>query len=315
MVHVFGGLFLGWTLGANDAANVFGTGVASGSVRFRTAVLLTALFALLGAALEGWRCMGTLGSLGEMVPRLALVATLSAGLTLLALTYLALPASASQAVVGALIGVGVWNGTANFAPLLKVGACWVATPLGGAVLAFALYHLLGRAFNRFVKGVRLFDVLIRWSILAAGCYGAYALGANNVANATGPFVSAGLLDPLPAALLGGAAIGLGAITFSGPVMRTVGARITPLGPLGGLIAILAMGITVHVFTCIGVPVSTSQAIVGAVAGIGLVRGIHGVNRRMLLKVGAGWLATPFLAGLLAYDAVALWAEIARSFGG
>lgn len=311
MYQVSGGVVLGWTLGANDAANVFGTGVAAGAVRFRTAVFLTAAFALLGAVLEGPRCMTTLNSLSELVPRLAFLATISAGLTMVLLTFLSLPASTSQAIVGALIGIGLGNQTANLQPLIKVAACWAATPVGGAVTAYVLYRLVGWLMRRYAKGVSRFDQIIRWGILIAGCYGAYTLGANNVANATGPFVGAGMLDPLSASVIGGLSIGLGAITYSRAVMTTVGARITALGPLAALIAILAEAVTVHAFTLLAIPVSTSQAVVGCVAGIGLVRGVHAVSRKTLVKIFAGWLATPLIAGAAAFAGAEIWAAAIR----
>ncbi|MHC4777217.1 MAG: inorganic phosphate transporter [Planctomycetota bacterium] len=309
MYRLTGGVLLGWTLGANDSANVFGPGVASGAIRFRLATILTAAFALAGALLEGPRCMVTLSKLSDLVPFLAFIASVAAGLTMLALTLLSLPASTSQAIVGALVGVGLYNGTANGGPLIKILICWAATPIGGALFGFVLYIVVGKLANRFVSGISRFDTFIRWGIVIAGCYGAYSLGANNVANSTGPFVGAGLITPFTACLVGGLSIGFGAITFSRSVMITVGSRITSLGPLAALIAILAQALTVHFFTCVGVPVSTSQAVVGAVAGIGLVRGISSVSRPMLFKILAGWAATPLLAGVLAFLAAAIWSAI------
>ena len=64
--------------------------------------------------------------------------------------------------------------------------------------------------------------------------------------------------------------------------------------------VLAEALTVHLYTQLGIPVSTSQALVGAVAGIGFVRGIRTVNRKLLLEIFGAWLATPVLAGLAAW---------------
>ena len=62
------GLLLGWSLGANHTANVFGTGVATGTVSYRAAILLTAGFLALGAILEGPKCMNTVGALSRLTP-------------------------------------------------------------------------------------------------------------------------------------------------------------------------------------------------------------------------------------------------------
>jgi PiT family inorganic phosphate transporter len=134
----------------------------------------------------------------------------------------------------------------------------------------------------------------------AGIYGAYALGANNVANTTAVFFEAGLVSPAQAALIGGLAIGLGVLTFSKRVMYTVGRRITQMSEFAGLIAILGQDITVHFFSWVGVPVSTSQAIVGAVAGVGLVKSSRAIDFRIIGRIVIGWLVTPFAALVIAY---------------
>jgi len=66
MFRIIAGIYLGWGLGANDAANIFGTGVSTGVIRYRTAVILTAVFVLIGAYLEGARGIKTLGGLTDM---------------------------------------------------------------------------------------------------------------------------------------------------------------------------------------------------------------------------------------------------------
>jgi inorganic phosphate transporter, PiT family len=152
----------------------------------------------------------------------------------------------------------------------------------------------------------VFQAVVTGGLILAGCYGSYSLGANNVANTTGVYYASHTISPLQASVLGGLAIALGALTYSKPVMETVGSKITQLGALAALIATLAESITVHIYTQIGVPVSTSQAIVGAVVGIGLVRGIRAVSQRMLLMIVVGWFATPLVAGLLAYAGARLF---------
>jgi PiT family inorganic phosphate transporter len=118
------------------------------------------------------------------------------------------------------------------------------------------------------------------------------------------YVGAGLISPLAAAFIGGASISLGVLTYSKKVMMTVGKGIVPLDPFSALAAVLAQAGTLHLFTQIGVPVSSSQAIVGAVVGVGLVADAQTISMRMLLRICIGWLATPTAAGFLAF--VPLW---------
>jgi len=311
MYQLSGGVLLGWALGANDAANVFGTAVASRMVRYRTATILAAAFILLGAVLQGAGGVRTLGNLTAQTARSAMIVSLVAGLTVLAMTALRLPVSASQAVVGAILGMGLrirpqavqWHG------LVKIAICWVGTPIGAAVVALVLYPVLGRLLDRFGLNLIRRSVALKTALLVSGCYGAYALGANNVANVTGVFQGTGVLggenSELALALIGGASIALGVLTYGRNVMFTVGRRLVQLGAFSAFIAVLAEAITVHVYAMIGVPVSTSQAIVGAVLGIGLAKSARTIDRRVLGRIALGWVATPAVAGAICYAAA--WA--------
>jgi PiT family inorganic phosphate transporter len=144
------------------------------------------------------------------------------------------------------------------------------------------------------------DLVLKWGLIVAGCYGAYALGANNVANVTGVYIQAGELTVMQAALLGGGSIALGALTYSRNVMITVGKKLVRLDPYSAFIAVFSMALVVHGFAIIGVPVSTSQAIIGSVLGIGIVKGVQTIRIRTLLMILFGWIGTPSVALLFAY---------------
>jgi PiT family inorganic phosphate transporter len=305
MWRILSGVFLGWSLGANDCANVFGTGVTTGVVRYRTAILLTAAFVTIGALLEGPKCMGTVGYLSHLLPMDAFYCTLASAITMTILTYLAIPASASQAIVGAVIGAGIISVSADFTKLYQIIACWVATPIGALFAGYVLHRFLGYVLDITVKSLTYRDFLYYVGILVTGCYGAYSLGANAVANVTGVYVGSGMLGPDTATLVGGLSIASGVLTYSKKVMVTVGKGIVPLDPFSALVAALAGAITLHAFTQIGVPVSSAQAIVGAVVGVGLVGDIQTVSGKMLMKIALGWVLTPVSAGVLTYVFVRL----------
>lgn len=300
MFRLFSGILLGWALGANDSANVFGTAVASGVVKFATAAALTALFVVLGAVLQGAEGMHTLGGLTTQDMNSAFISSLAAALSVALMTYLRLPVSTSQAVVGAILGMGLvlrqpinWNG------LQKVVLCWVGTPLGAMCISVLLYKIFQGILAWLNLSFLILNALLRWGLLISGAYGAYALGANNVANVTGVFAEAGVITVRLATLVGGVSIAFGAMTYSKRVMLTVGGGLVKLDAFSAFIAVLSEAITVHIYAQIGVPVSTSQAIVGAVLGIGIVLGARSVNNRTLLHIVFGWLATPLIAGLAA----------------
>ena len=224
------GLYMGWGLGANDSANVFGTAVATRVVSYRRAIWLTAIFVMIGACYQGPMVMPLFKKLSALAPTEAILAALGAAISMHLMTHLGIPSSSSQAIVGSVLGIGILRGTAQFKPLVKVVICWVATPIGAALFSFLFFYLFRAFFNRFVKNIRLFDTIVQWGIVLAGCYGAYSLGANNVGNVCGVYFAAGLLDAQQAALLGGFGIALGALTYSRKVMMTVGHNITALDP-------------------------------------------------------------------------------------
>lgn len=302
-IGIIGGVYSGWALGANDSANVFGTSVASRAIKYRTAIVLTSIFVILGALLEGPKTMDTVSGLTVLSGWMPLIATLAAALTITLMTYVSVPASTSQAIIGALIGIGLANHNPSFKGLTKVILCWIGTPIGAAIISFILYHMFGLIMNR-IKNVRIYDTLLKTLMYVAGCYGAYSLGANNVANTTGVFVNQPfwgmILTKQQAAAIGGLSIALGALTYSRKVMETVGKKITPLSPYASFITMVAMAVTVHIYTFIGVPVSTSQAIVGTVIGVGLIKGLRAIRFKMVYMIALSWFLTPVTAGLFSF---------------
>jgi len=309
MFRLISGVYLGWGLGSNDAANIFGTGVASGVVKYRTAVILTAIFVVIGAYFEGASGMVTYGKLSNMDMNTAFIATLSAAITINVLTILALPVSTSQAIVGSIMAISIYTHSLSLRVLTKVLLSWVLNPIAAAIISYGLYKVLGSLIEGKVKNVRVWSLIIKIGFYIVGIYGSYTLGANNVANATGVFVKAGMLTPTWAAIVGGLSIALGVLTFSKRVMMTVGKRITHMSDFAALIAVLGQDITVHIFTFLGVPVSTSQAIVGAVMGVGLVKSSKSINLKVLGNIGIGWISTPTASLIISLILLKLYSVI------
>ncbi|WP_367356331.1 anion permease, partial [Mesotoga sp.] len=266
-----------------------------GLVKYRLAVVLSAIFILIGALLEGSRGLETISSVSSQTLLTASVSTIGAAISMTLMTYLGIPSSSSQAMMGAILGIGILNSTVDWSVLTKVVICWITTPIGAAIGSFFLYKIFAVMFRR-IRTVQAQDLSLKIGALIIGAYGSYALGANNVANVTGPF--AGIISLEVAALVGGLSIALGVLTFSKRVMYTVGKQITSLDHFSAVIATFSQAITVWIYALIGVPVSTSQAIVGAVIGAGLARGSRDINYKILRNIALGWLQTPLIAGLV-----------------
>ncbi len=307
MLPLLGGVYLGWGLGANNAANVFGTAVAARIISFRKAALLCGLAVVVGAVLQGGAGIRTLSGLTDQSGPSLLLVSFSAAITVTLMTIFRLPISTSQAIVGAIAGIGLSTQMMHWDRLGKVVICWVATPIGAMVLSLIIYHFLSLFFRKVKMGILTRDKLLLWGLVIFGTYGSYALGANNVANATGIFSGqiAGVTDT-HLALLGGASIALGVITYGKRVMLAVGTEILKLNAFTAFISIASTSITVYIFALIGVPVSASQAIVGAIVGIGLIHGVHNIRFKMLRDIGVGWLLTPVISLILAAAGYAIF---------
>jgi PiT family inorganic phosphate transporter len=333
LIFLSSGLFLGWSLGANDAANVFGTAVGSRMVRFPTAVVLCAVFVLLGAVISGGGASAGLGQLGAISALGgAFTVALAAAVTVYGMTTVGLPVSTTQAIVGAIVGWNLFSGTpTDLGALSRIMGTWVASPLLGAAFAWILYRVV-----RFVIWVSkphllVLDQLLRVGFVLAGAVGAYSLGANNIANVVGVFVPAANLGTTafgPLVLsgeqrlfaMGAIAIAIGTF-FSRPVMMTVGRSLMTLNPLGGWVVVTAQAMVLFLFSSTSlqallmrtglpaiplVPVSSSQAVVGAVVGVALARGLKGLRQiqwSVLRNIAIGWVLTPTIAAIIAYVAL------------
>jgi PiT family inorganic phosphate transporter len=288
-------VFFGWTLGRNDAANIYGTTVTSGILKYRSAALISSFAVLVGAILGGAGGMQTLSSLSSHTLLSASVNAAAAGISVLLLNRLGLPVSSSQAVVGSVVGIGLLSGSVDWLVVLKIVSCWITTPLVAAIVALFLYTLIGVAFKR-VRSILVQDILLKSLAVIVGGFGSFALGANNVANITGTF--ADIIGVQKAVLIGGLSISAGAIMFSKRVMYTIGTKIVALESFASVIALLAQSLTVLIYAFIGVPVSVSQAIVGAVIGVGLARGSRNFDAKLLKRIVFGWVSTPVISGLI-----------------
>ena len=329
LIFLTSGLFLGWSLGANDAANVFGTAVGSRMVRFTTAALICGVFVVLGAFVSGTGAAQTLGKLGA-VNALggSFMAALAAGLTVYWMTKLGLPVSTSQAIIGSIIGWNLFSDSyTDISSLLKILSTWIICPLLSAVIAALLFTLAKIFVRKIGVGLIRMDGYTRLALILAGAFGAYSLGANNIANVMGVFVPVAPFPDLQFGqdfsvssaqqlfLVGGLAIAIGVFTYSKRVMMTVGSELMTLTPLAAWVAVMSHSIVLFLFaserleqllanmslpTIPLVPVSSSQAVVGAVIGIGMLQGGREIQWPRIYGIVRGWVITPVISCLFCF---------------
>ncbi|MFW5923638.1 MAG: inorganic phosphate transporter [Planctomycetota bacterium] len=328
-IYLSSGLFLGWSLGANDAANVFGTAVGTRMLRFRTAAVLGAICVVIGAVLEGSGPSATLGKLGAVdAIGGAFTVALAAAISVTLMTRLKIPVSTSQAIVGAIVGWNLFSGhSTDYDTLLRIVATWVVCPGLAALFATGIYYVVRALLEKCKIHLLTLDAYTRMGLIVVGMAGAYSLGANNIANVMGVFVPAAPLPDIQITsglaitgtqllfLLGGIAISVGIFTYSHHVMETVGRDLFRLSPITAFIVVLSHSMVLYVFASEGlrdaltslglpsiplVPVSSSQAIVGAILGIALAKGARNIDWRVLGGIASGWVTTPFLAGGVSY---------------
>ncbi len=332
------GLFLGWSLGANDAANIFGTAVGSKMVRFSLIATIASIFVILGAVFGGAGTSETLGDLGA-VDALAgsFMVALSAALAVYLMLRVGITVSTSQAIVGSIIGWNLYAGKeTDLKTLAEIISTWTICPIVSGIIAVILYLCLKKLIKCSSLHLLRQDQLTRIGLIITAAIGAYALGANNIANVVGVFVQScpfkplkfnGLITLTPEQvlfLLGSIAISVGILTYSQKAIMTVGNNLMRMSPVIALIVVLSQSLVLLLFssqtlhnwleasslpTLPLVPVSSSQAVIGAILGIGLIKGGRGVNWGIVRRIAVGWCAAPLMAMLICFVSLFFLANV------
>lgn len=329
MFFVSSGLFLGWSLGANHAVNVFGTAVVSKMVKFRTAALIAGIFVIVGSVFGGAGTTKTLNDLGAINAIAGSFAVaLAVAISVTWMTRAQLPVSTSQAVIGAIIGWNIFTGSpTDYNSLSRILFSWVASPIIACLFAFLLFKLLKKTVLTWRIHLLELDNYTRIGLVVIGALASYSLGANNIANVMGMFISAPLFENSTIFstftisgvqqlfLLGGLSIAVGIFTYGYNVMKTVGKDLYEISPITGLVVVLAEFMVLTLFTSQGleslllrynlpsvplVPLSTTQAFIGAIIGVGLAKDPLSINFKVFGKIATGWVVAPVSASLITF---------------
>ena len=305
---ILSSLYMGWSMGANDAANCVGADIGSGVMKLRDGIIITCVFSFLGSILLGHKVIKTIGKgvvpLNLLPPLqsdlISLAAILGAAIWVTIATYKKYPVSTSHSIVGAVAGGGLaFNTVIQWMKIKQIFICWVLTPFGSAIITILLYPLIKFIFS--LAAIRKYEKEIALiSIYVTSAYLAFSWGANDVANATGILIGTGNITPKGASIIGALAITLGITTWGYKVIETIGFNIVQLTPLMTIAVEVSSAINIHLYTHYGIPVSTSHSIVGAIWGIGILQGIKTINWKIAKDIILTWVLTPVISGLITF---------------
>ncbi|MEW6053155.1 MAG: inorganic phosphate transporter [Nitrospirota bacterium] len=300
LIPVAACFLIAFGIGSNDTSNALGICIGCGIIKLRRAVLLFGCFVLIGILVQGEKVMETVGKdLVEITLPILSVSLSVAALLIIVSNWKRLPLSTHQVIIGSLAGAGVAAGTAvNFTALFEIIISWIISP----VIAFFTALLLYRAMEKTISKLSLFRIekILRSLLLFSGILISYNTGANELATILGPVIHSGLIEQLRASLAGSLFVFLGAVILSHRVIETIGKGITTLDPYSGFAAQFGAGMCVLFFTFLGMPVSTTYCIIGAISGVGMSKGMETVKFGLIRKIMANWVIAPSLAFLISF---------------
>jgi len=299
--------------GLHDAANSIATIVSTRVLRPQFAVAWAAFFNFIAFLFFGLHVAQTVGSgivSPDIVDDFVVFGALMGAIVWNLITWgLGIPSSSSHALVGGLVGAGVakvgasaivWNG------LLKTSVAIVLSPALGFILALALILLVSWIFVRRTPGG--VDSLFRIPQFASASLYSLGHGGNDAQKTMGVIAvllySHGALGgefyvPFWVVVACQAAMGLGTLFGGWRIVRTMGSRITRLTPVQGFCAETGGAITLFLATALGVPVSTTHTITGAIIGVGASRRVAAVRWNVAKDIVVAWVITMPMAAFFA----------------
>jgi PiT family inorganic phosphate transporter len=309
-------LLFDYTNGFHDAANSIATVVSTRVLTPRLAVIWAAAFNFLAFLVFHTHVANTVGKTVD--PAVVSEAVIFAGLVgaiawNLLTWWLGLPTSSSHALIGGFAGAGIAKAgfsSLDAASIEKTVLFIPLSPLIGLALGFGLMLVSLWTFRRTSVG-KVDGLFRRLQLLSAA---AFSLGhGGNDAQKTMRIIAALLVGsgylqldangdlpvPLWIVLSAHAAIALGTLSGGWRIVKTLGHRITALKPVGGFAAETAAALSLYLATALGVPVSTTHTITGAIVGVGTTRRLSAVRWGVATRIVWAWVLTIPSAGAVA----------------
>ncbi|MEK4034516.1 inorganic phosphate transporter [Methylocystis sp. IM3] len=299
--------------GLHDAANSIATIVSTRVLRPQYAVFWAAFFNFVAFLFFGLHVAQTVGS-GIISPQIVddkvIFGALMGAISWNVITWaLGIPSSSSHALVGGLVGAGVaktgtsaivWSG------LLKTGSAIVLSPALGFVLALLLILAVSWIFVR--RTPLAVDTLFRSLQFVSASLYSLGHGGNDAQKTMGVIAvllySHGVYGgdfkvPFWVVLTCQAAMGLGTLFGGWRIVHTMGSKITRLTPMQGFCAETGGAITLFLATGLGIPVSTTHTITGAIVGVGAARRVSAVRWSVAKDIVIAWIVTMPMSAFIA----------------
>ena len=317
-------LFFDFLNGFHDAANSIATVVSTRVLSPGIAVIWAAFFNFIAVFVLGVAVAKTVGKgiiLPEAVNNHVLLSALMGAISWNLLTWwLGLPTSSSHALIGGLVGAALCNSGPKsivVPGLTKTAAFILIAPFVGLILGWSYMIITSWIFRKGspAKVDRLFR---RLQLVSAALY-SLGHGGNDAQKTMGVIslllFTTGTIDhfyvPAWVAVVCGLAIGLGTLSGGWRIVHTLGARVTKLHPFGGFCAETAGATSLFLATHLGIPVSTTHTITGAIVGVGATRRLSAVRWGVAGRIVWAWVLTIPAAAAVA----AITFFLTKSFGG
>jgi inorganic phosphate transporter, PiT family len=302
-----------FSMGAHYTGACMGMPYASGAIRASRALIVMAPLTLLGAFLASGGVEATVGhgllESGTVSIGLALGIVLSAFALTSLYNLVTIPTSTIQIFVFSVVGAGLAQGipidwhTIEFLVVL-----WAIAPLA----AFALGYGIVRLSDRFLRPSATGSSLPRTAataLVVVGAAASFAMGANDVSNATGSFIMTGLFGPMEAGLIGGIGLATGVLLWGRPLLQRVAFDIVHLDARMATSAQFAQAAVILAYVGFGYFTSMNQALVGAMIGTGVARGQKDIHLKAVQGVLLGWAVGPASGVALGFLSVLALAHV------
>ena len=310
---IFVALLFDFLNGLHDAANSIATIVSTRVLRPRYAVMWAAFFNFIAFLFFGLHVAQTIGTgivSANIMDPAVIFGALCGAIAWNVITWIAgIPSSSSHALVGGIVGAGtakaglaaiVWSG------LGKTLFAIILSPMVGLLLALLLVLIVSWLFSRTTPFVA--DNTFRWLQFVSASFYSLGHGGNDAQKTMGIIAvllfSQGLLEggfhvPFWVVITCQAAMGLGTLCGGWRIVHTMGSKITRLTPMQGFCAETGGAITLFMATWLGVPVSTTHTITGAIIGVGAARRTSAVRWGVAGNIVTAWVITLPASGLIA----------------